>query len=51
MKLIITLLSKELMPFEKKIDYIAKARPLFISNQDWLLISQWNILEKGEQVV
>jgi hypothetical protein len=39
------------MPFEKKIDHIAKGRSLYITNQDWAALSKWNILEKGDQVV
>jgi hypothetical protein len=39
------------MPFEKKIDYIAKGRPLFIPSQDWEVLSKWSSYEKGEQVL
>lgn len=39
------------MPFEKKLDHIAKGRPLFITNQDWEFLSKWNNYEKGEPVL
>lgn len=51
MKLILTILSKELMPIEKKIEHIAKGRPLFITGQEWEILSKWSHLEKGEPVI
>ena len=51
MKLILTILSKEFMPFEKKIELIAKGRPLFVTNQEWEILSKWSNLEKGDSVI
>lgn len=38
------------MPFEKKIDHIAKGRALFIPNQDWEVLLKWSSYEKGEAI-
>lgn len=51
MKLVLEILSKELMPIEKKVNHIAKGRPLYITNEEWKVLSKWSSLEKGEPII